>query len=120
MRGSTRRVMARHLGVGARRLEWICARRRRPLLLPSPRVALTVQVNVHYLLPHMQSICEFMLAAQQDPDTEVCVLDNDLVARVSPPMRRVCAHRGLVLLEHGLIAVDTRIVQHYFRISSMS
>lgn len=29
------------------------------------------QVNVHFLLPNIQSICEFMLTAQQDPDTEV-------------------------------------------------
>lgn len=29
------------------------------------------QVNVETLLPRMQGICEFMLAAQQDPDSEV-------------------------------------------------
>lgn len=29
------------------------------------------QVNVEILLPRMQGICEFMLAAQQDPDPEV-------------------------------------------------
>lgn len=29
------------------------------------------QVDVEILLPRMQGICEFMLAAQQDPDPEV-------------------------------------------------
>lgn len=41
------------------------------------------QVDVEFLLPRLQGICEFMLAAQQDPDVEVRMspIAVDVVAR---------------------------------------
>lgn len=46
-------------------------------------------MNVECLLPHMQSICEFMLTAQQDPDPDVSCFVHLLVCfRFGPP--RTC------------------------------
>lgn len=60
---------------------------------------LGVQVNVECLLPHMQSICEFMLTAQQDPDPDVSCFAPLLGVGRPPPY--VCLFSCLVFCGMG-------------------